>query len=447
MSRDYIEVIESTGRFLGTAVKETLSGVFRNRVPLGPTLFGMVIAVGLITEFDVWLFKLVGFATHMKPGVRDFLIYAFLASGWVIWGVARAAERSRLLWNLKDAFEAAKLKCNGRYPSLIEDVEVDDHVRKLRLFTNGITKTAFDEAKIQIEACLNITIGKILQDDSDKARIEVFYALKALPRNVVLENPEGFGDGEIPVGLAFDRAIVAKFRDIGHLLVAGQTGGGKSNFLKVATTVLTRNNPDADVLYLDFKGGMETADLRNHAENLGPNIRCFDGEKECADELSRFNMALEDRFQAIASRGANSLDEYLKMRVDEKTHGGSTLRTKEERRTYIIIDEIAQLYSKTSMIPKDVRERAQSAVNRISRQGRAAGLHLIVATQKADSKELDQTVKANLPAVVCFPMVNQVSSVSAIGTKRAFEIDPTIKGRAVWKFGPKVEEVQTYYFG
>lgn len=446
MKKDYIDVLESTGRFMWTAVKETLIGIYKNQVPIGPTLFGMLIAVLLINEFDVWLFKLVGLPIHMSYGVRDFLTYSSIASGWVVWGIARAAERNRLLWKLTDAFEAAKLKCNGRYPSLIEDVEVDEYVRKLRLVTNGIMAEDFKKAKSQLEASLNITIGRILQDDEDKSQIELFYSSKPLTKSVVLENPEGFDEGEIPIGVAFDRAIKVRFRDISHMLVAGQTNGGKSNFLKTVTTVLTRNNPEAKILFLDFKAGMETADLRNHAKNLGPNITCFDGEADCVTALSRLGMTLEDRFQTIANAGATSLDEYLKKLVSRSVHDGATLRETHERRTYIVIDEIAQLYTKDPCVTKEIRLKAQSTVNRIARQGRAAGIHLVVATQTPDSKGLDQTVKANLPAILCFPTVNQVASVSALGTKRAFEIDPEVKGRAVWKFGPRVEEVQTYRF-
>jgi len=89
---------------------------------------------------------------------------------------------------------------------------------------------------------------------------------------------------------------------------------------------------------------------------------------------------------------------------------------------------------------------AREAVNRIARQGRAAGVHLIIATQRPDSANFDQTVKSNIPAVLCFPMPSQAASISALGTKRAFDLNPEIKGRAIWKFGSKVCEVQTYLF-
>ena len=158
-------------------------------------------------------------------------------------------------------------------------------------------------------------------------------------------------------------------------------------------------------------------------------------------------MTLEERFHTLSAAGASSFDDYMKKKVSRKAQTNETLRTSDERRTFIVIDEIAQLFSKEPGQDRDKQARAKAAVNRVARQGRAAGVHLIVATQKPDALSFDQTVKANLPGVLCFPMANQASSVSALGTKRAFEINPNIKGRAVWKFGPKLEEVQTYLFG
>ncbi len=444
--RDFGDVFISISRFLKASGEEILSGVINNRVPASVSYLGLLIAFLLYIRADSWVISFFVKKYHLAEWSRVFLIYASLFSGWILWGMSRAAERNRLLNKLKEAFQAANLKCNGRYPSLIEDLRIDNHVRKLRLLCHGIPKSDFENAVERLESVLNMTVVHIIQDENDKSKIEIVYTMKDMQKTVILENPDTFADGEIPIGMTYEGPIHVNMRNVGHILVAGQTGGGKSNFLKVVTTVLTRNNPEASVVFLDFKGGMETADIRNHAKNLGDNIECFDGTKKCVEELVRIGMALEERFKTLSSAGASNFDDYLKKKIGKGAARKITDRPEDERRTYIIVDEIAQLYSKDPEVEKEKQDKARATVNRIARQGRAAGVHLVVATQKPDAQSFDQTVKTNLPAVLCFPMPNQASSVSAIGTKRAFEINPNIQGRAVWKFGPKLEEVQTYLF-
>jgi S-DNA-T family DNA segregation ATPase FtsK/SpoIIIE len=175
------------------------------------------------------------------------------------------------------------------------------------------------------------------------------------------------------------------------------------------------------------------------------NVTYFDGTKACAEQLARMGTVLGLRLEALAQAGASTLDEYQKANLSR--NATNPLKAKDmEKRCFIIIDEVSELSAKGGGIDKETLVQAKAALNRIARQGRAAGVHLIVATQKPDSSNFDQTVKANLPGVLCFPMATQAASVSAIGTKRAFELNPDIKGRAFWKFGPKTEEVQTYYF-
>ena len=441
------DVLFLIGKFLWVTGQEIFSGIINNRVPAKLCYFGLMLAVALYFRWDLSIAKVFGYQPHVHVTLRNFLIYLSLVSGWLGWGLVRATERITLLKKLKDTFESAGLKCNGRYPSLIEDLEVDEHVRKVRLLSNGVPKSDFEKSIERLESVLNLTVVRIMQEDNDKSKVEILYTMKELPKKAILENPDAFADCEIPIGETYEGVVRINMKDVGHILVAGQTGGGKSNFLKVATTVLTKNNPDAQVIFLDFKGGMETADLRNHAKNLGDNIRCFEGTKRCVEELERIGMSLEERFSTLSSLGVSDFSDYLKARVRKQAAANETVRHKDEKRTFIIIDEIAQLYTKEPGVDKEIVLKARAAVNRISRQGRAAGVHLIVATQKPDASSFDQTVKSNLPGVLCFPMANQTSSVSAIGTKRAFEINPEIKGRAVWKFGPRLKEVQTYFFG
>lgn len=79
-----------------------------------------------------------------------------------------------------------------------------------------------------------------------------------------------------------------------------------------------------------------------------------------------------------------------------------------------------------------------------SRNGRPEPTLLVIATQRPDSRSLDPQVKANLSGVLCFAMQNDSSSITVLGNGRATDL-PLIPGRAIWKEGPLMMEVQTPY--
>jgi hypothetical protein len=440
-------------RFMWFTLHELFDGIAKDKIDVARYLYpGTFAAAFFVLRLDSLIARLPGLEWMEMPFfMREVVVYTALFGGWIFWAAERAFHRAKVLARLREAFTYCGLEVAHKLPALIEDKPIDSHVRKLKLFTQGLPVRKFLDNKENLEAHLNISIVKMYDENGDKGRINILYATKPLSTQAVLDSEFAFQDGEIPIGISYEGPITVNMRDVAHILVAGQTGGGKSNFEKVATTVLTLNNESADVYYLDFKGGMELASLTNRLGENYRNFHKYEGPKACARFLSELGGKIEGRLQEIASKGAANLDEYLKKSVAVKTaavNAGTEAVNQHAslRRTYIVIDEIAQLYARDPSIAKDELKKARDAVNRIARQGRAAGIHLIVATQKPDAMSFDQTVKANLPAVLCFPMATQAASVSALGTKRAFDLHPDIKGRAVWKYGPHTAEVQTYLF-
>jgi energy-coupling factor transporter ATP-binding protein EcfA2 len=434
-------------RFLWFTVCELKIGVVNERINIRRYLIpGIVIALAFLARIDYFLAGLLGSDWMIPIGIRAGIIYTCLLGGWFIWAGQRALLRTKLLGRLRDAFIYSGLEANKKLPAFIEDVSIDQHVRKMKLFTNGNPLKEFLKNRENLEGHLNISIVRMYEEPNDKTRISIVYAMRDLEPLVHLEDPTAYVDGEVPIGHTFEGELHVNLRDVGHILVAGQTGGGKSNFLKVATSTLVLNNPDADVYFLDFKGGMELADLMNNLGQSRPNFQFKAGPAACIESLSQIGKRIETRLKDIANAGASTFDDYLKKRVVVQPTDGGANRSEPEKRTFIVVDEIAQLYARDPGVNKDTLHEARAAINRIARQGRAAAVHLIVATQKPDSVSFDQTVKSNLPAVLCFPMVSQAASISALGTKRAFDLNPDIRGRAVWKFGPRVTEVQTYAF-
>lgn len=449
----WLDILAAGARFLCFSACELYEGIIHEKIDIRKYLYpGTFIALLFVFRFDTLIARISGREwLELSYGWREILVYISLFAGWVIWACERAFYRTRVLSRLRDAFLYCGLESNQKLPSFIEDRPIDDYTRKLKLFTHGLPVKKFIENKENLEAHLNISIVKMTEEINDKGRINILYAMKQLTSSAILENSTDFKDGEIPIGISYEGPIKVNLRDVAHILAAGQTGGGKSNFEKVATTVLTMNNPESDVYYLDFKGGMELADLTNHLGDNYRNFHKYEGPKACAKFLADTGAKIEDRLKEIARLGVANLDDYLKKRVAAnapKVVGTTDAANKDDvlKRTYIVIDEIAQLYARDATVVKADLDNARAAVNRIARQGRAAGVHLIVATQKPDASSFDQTVKANLPAVLCFPMASHAASISALGSKRAFDLNPEIKGRAVWKYGPKTTEVQTYLF-
>jgi S-DNA-T family DNA segregation ATPase FtsK/SpoIIIE len=110
-------------------------------------------------------------------------------------------------------------------------------------------------------------------------------------------------------------------------------------------------------------------------------------------------------------------------------------------RFVIVIDEAAEMFLAGTHASASEIQKARVIVSQIARQGRAVGVHLIVATQRPDTKALDPQVKANLTGVLCFQMANDASSVVVLGCGRATDL-PAVPGRAIWKTGSGLTEVQ-----
>ena len=438
----------SAGKFLRISAFELVQGIRKDLIPVARYCYpGIWLAIPFALKFDSALARITGFDwLELNNLARILIVTSCLLCGWVLWAVKRSFFRIRILNQLRNAFLYADLIANKKMPALIEDVEIDDQVRKLKLAANGVPLRKFQEVRESLESHLNISIIKMYEEDNDKSRINIVYTMTSLPNVAYLEDQSRYVDGTIPIGVSYEGEILAKFRDVGHILVAGQTGGGKSNFLKVATSTLCLNNKDAEVHFLDFKGGMELADLINKLGKSHPNFMPEEGTSACAKKLADIGGTVEGRLKEISSSGCSTFDEYQQKKAGEKPLDGEIVRDKKYKRVFIVIDEIAQLYARDPGVSKETLLSAREAVNRIARQGRAAAVHLVVATQKPDSMSFDQTVKSNLPAVLCFPMVSQVASISALGTKRAYELNPEVRGRAVWKFGPKFVELQTYIY-
>lgn len=178
-----------------------------------------------------------------------------------------------------------------------------------------------------------------------------------------------------------------------HMLVAGTTGSGKSTFLhQIITQLLAFDHSEvARIILVDLKYGEEFARYRN----IDPRIEMV-WEFEDVAEAVRLTTAL------MAQR--------LKGEV------------KKAGRVIIVIDEFAQI--KNSREYKALSEEILNNLNRISRLGRSAKIHIIAATQKPDDKAIPTDIKANLTCRVCFKVDDLHIAAGVFGDTGSLEFNP-----------------------
>ncbi|CAL75283.1 hypothetical protein; partial homology to DNA segregation ATPase FtsK/SpoIIIE and related proteins [Bradyrhizobium sp. ORS 278] len=198
-----------------------------------------------------------------------------------------------------------------------------------------------------------------------------------------------------PVGIDVEgNPIIADFADPNtcHALVAGSTGSGKSEWLKaMVASMLLRGSPEQvkialiDPKILTFSGvGGSPYLWRPVATTLGEALRILrDAVKE-----------MDARYQILNGAGVVNLDDYIKA-------GKTDLPF-----LVLIFDEFADLI----LAGRDDKKEFEALVARIAGKGRAAGIHLVLATQRPDRAVVTGLIKSNLPLKVCLKVANAVNA-------------------------------------
>lgn len=190
------------------------------------------------------------------------------------------------------------------------------------------------------------------------------------------------------------KPIVGDLAQMPHLLVAGQTGSGKSVMINsILSSLLYRNSPaDMKLILVDPKQ-VEMNTYNDIPHLLTPVVH--DPEK-CISSLKWAVAEMERRLKALSEAHSRNIIEYND-------------RKKEEGMPYIVIviDELADLMM---LAARDV----ESLVVRLAQKARAVGIHLVLATQRPSVDIITGLIKANVPARVAFTTASQVDSRTII---------------------------------
>lgn len=217
-------------------------------------------------------------------------------------------------------------------------------------------------------------------------------------REIIASDEFKNAKSKISVALGMDimgNAIITSLKDMPHLLIAGSTGSGKSVCINsIIVSLLYKAKPDEVKLLLVDPKVVELGNYNGIPHLLAPVVT---DPAKAANVLALAVAEMNERYRKFASSGVKEIASYNELML---ANGTEHLKLPE---IVIIIDELADLMMAAPA-------KVQEYICRLAQMARAAGMHLIIATQRPSVDVITGVIKANIPSRIAFAVSSNVDS-------------------------------------
>lgn len=283
----------------------------------------------------------------------------------------------------------------------------------LEFKTFGIPLSEWADNQDRIESALNIHIDEIYEGKNCRSVIVKCVDGENRLSDFIewSENMLSKECFEIVLGEGYSGRVSVNISKIPHMLIGGSTGSGKSILLKLVLMQCVKKG--AKIYIADFKGGVDF-----------PNVwhkKCclLTDEGTLLKVLIDVTTELKMRKQILRNAAFANIDEY-----NRNTE-------KKLQRIIFACDEIAEVLDKTGLSKqqKDEILKIESELSIIARQGRAFGIHLVLATQRPDAAILNGQIRNNIDTRICGRADNVLSQIILDNTDASDKIAKSSQGR------------------
>ena len=250
----------------------------------------------------------------------------------------------------------------------------------------------------------------------------------------VLQSPEAKNNSHpLSVGLGLDisgTARLVNLSELPHVLIAGQTGAGKSSCINsIVTSLLVRANPDEVKMVMVDPKRVELGQYNNVPHLL---TKVITNPKKAVDALSWAVAEMDRRYDLLADSQVRDINGY-----HEKFDAGLLDEEKFDRFPYIVvfIDELNDLMMVAG-------REVESAIVRLAQMARAIGIHLVVATQRPSVDVITGVMKANIPSRLAFSVASTTDSRVILDQSGAEKLIGLGDMLVVTASNPRLERIQ-----